>query len=105
MGKRVFTDGRIPTWNKVVLALLIGIIVSPIDLIPSVIPVFGQIDDIAIGLLILDYLFPGIPYQIMIATYRGDPENLLTWQTWARRLTRIIPRRVHRGVFRKPRSR
>ncbi len=102
---RIFTDERIPTWNKVVLALLIGMIISPIDLIPDFIPGFGQIDDMAVGLLILDYLFSGMPFQIMTEMYPGDPERLITWQSWAHRMTQIVPRRIHRRVFRKtPRS-
>lgn len=98
---RVFTDKRIPTWNKIVLALLIGLIISPIDLIPDFIPGLGQIDDIAVGLLILDYLFSGIPFQIMSEMYLGDPEKLIAWQAWTHRVTQIVPRRFHQRVFRK----
>jgi uncharacterized membrane protein YkvA (DUF1232 family) len=49
--KRLLEDRRVPLRRKVPLALLVGYLLSPIDLIPDFIPVAGQLDDaILVGL-------------------------------------------------------
>jgi uncharacterized membrane protein YkvA (DUF1232 family) len=52
-GYKVVKNKSIPTWIKVfvVMALLYG--VSPIDLIPDLIPVIGLIDDIVVAITLL----------------------------------------------------
>jgi uncharacterized membrane protein YkvA (DUF1232 family) len=51
--RRVLIDSRTPWYAKGVLGLAIAYFFSPIDLIPDVIPVLGQLDDLLIvpGLL------------------------------------------------------
>ncbi len=41
-----YKDPRIPWWKKAYLALIIGYLFSPIDLIPDFIPILGYIDDL-----------------------------------------------------------
>jgi uncharacterized membrane protein YkvA (DUF1232 family) len=41
-------DPRVPWYAKLLMALVIGYAISPIDLIPDFIPVIGQIDDLII---------------------------------------------------------
>jgi len=42
----VYKDPRVPWWKKAYLALIIGYLFSPIDLIPDFIPILGYIDDL-----------------------------------------------------------
>lgn len=42
----VYRDPRISWWKKAYLALIIGYLFSPIDLIPDFIPILGYIDDL-----------------------------------------------------------
>ncbi len=48
---RLMLDSRVPTWTKLILPASLVYVVSPIDLIPDVIPVLGQLDDLAIIIL------------------------------------------------------
>ena len=49
--KRLLSDERVPRWRKLVLVPLIGYLAMPIDLVPDIVPVAGQLDDaIVIGL-------------------------------------------------------
>ena len=49
---RLFGDPRVATTTKVIIPALVGLyVLSPIDLIPDVLPVLGQLDDVALLLL------------------------------------------------------
>ena len=49
---RLLTDNRISTWLKAIIpGLAIAYLLLPWDLVPDVIPVLGQLDDLAVLLL------------------------------------------------------
>ena len=58
-------DPHVPWYAKALTALIIGYAISPIDLIPDFIPVFGQLDDLII-----------VPAGIALAI-RMIPKNVL----------------------------
>ncbi|MBI1279952.1 MAG: DUF1232 domain-containing protein [Anaerolineaceae bacterium] len=41
-------DSRVPIWAKVIPILGIVYVLSPLDFIPDVLPILGQLDDLAI---------------------------------------------------------
>ncbi len=49
--KRLLADPRVPRRRKVLLALLVGYLLMPIDLVPDFIPVVGQLDDVIVAAL------------------------------------------------------
>lgn len=54
---RLFTDSRVPLAEKAMLVGAIAYVISPLDLIPDVIPVIGQVDDLyLVGLVVLRLL-------------------------------------------------
>jgi len=58
-------DPRVPGPLKGLLVLLAGYLVNPIDIIPDFIPVFGQLDDIAVTLLVLDVFIRSAPKDVV----------------------------------------
>lgn len=58
-------DPRVPATRKGILVLLAGYIVNPIDIIPDFIPVIGQLDDIAVTLLVLDVFIRSAPKEVV----------------------------------------
>ncbi|MHA1946145.1 MAG: YkvA family protein [Candidatus Hodarchaeales archaeon] len=56
-------------WKKIFLALIIGYLLSPIDLIPDFIPIFGYLDDLIIIPIAL-----GIAYRIIPQTLIKEKE-------------------------------
>jgi uncharacterized membrane protein YkvA (DUF1232 family) len=52
---RLMGDERVPLWQKAIPVATLAYIISPIDILPDVIPFVGQIDDI--GLLLASMRF------------------------------------------------
>ena len=72
-------DRRVPLRQKGLLVLLAGYIVSPIDVIPDFIPVLGQLDDVAVTLLVLDLFIRGAPKEVVddhLARIARDEDDL-----------------------------
>ena len=63
--RRLLRDPRVPRRHRLALWLLIGYLALPIDLVPDVIPVAGQLDDAVLVALVLRALLR-----------RGGPELL-----------------------------
>ncbi len=57
-------DERIPARDKKILLALIALVISPVDLIPDWIPVLGQLDDLVMLSIILDYFFQVLDSRI-----------------------------------------
>ena len=56
---RLLNDPRVPILTKLVIPGILLYVVSPIDLIPDVMPIVGQVDDLAV-------IFFGIRFFIQI---------------------------------------
>lgn len=44
----LFTDSRVPLMTKLIPLIAIAYVISPIDLVPDVFPVLGQLDDLGV---------------------------------------------------------
>lgn len=58
---RLIRDPRVPLWTKIIPFITLGYILSPIDIIPDLLPIIGQIDDLGIllaGMRIFEALAP-----------------------------------------------
>ena len=60
-----YRDPRVPWYAKVLMLLIIGYAVSPIDLIPDFIPVLGQLDDLLILPVGIALVLKMIPKSVM----------------------------------------
>jgi uncharacterized membrane protein YkvA (DUF1232 family) len=58
-------DPRVPWYAKVFAVLIMGYILSPIDLIPDFIPVIGYVDDFIIVPAAIVFLIRMIPKEVM----------------------------------------
>jgi len=58
---RLVRDPRTPLAHKLFLAAAIALIVSPINWIPSFIPILGQIEDVALATLALNLFLKRVP--------------------------------------------
>ncbi len=74
--KDVARDPRVPRADKVAAALAAAYLVSPIDIIPDVLPGIGQADDAAIAVLAFRRLLNGAGYDVIYELWRGSDEGL-----------------------------
>lgn len=62
---RLLSDARVSVLPKLILLAAAIYVISPIDLIPDVIPVFGQLDDIGIVILAINLFVEFCPRDIV----------------------------------------
>jgi uncharacterized membrane protein YkvA (DUF1232 family) len=74
--RRLLGDPRVPVESKVLLALLVVYLVSPIDLIPDFIPVAGQLDDAILLALALRHLVHRAGTSVVAQHWPGPAETL-----------------------------
>jgi len=60
-----------PGWLKVGTALIVLYVVSPIDLVPDVLPLIGVVDDLVLVPLAIRFLVSRLPREIVEAGGRG----------------------------------
>jgi uncharacterized membrane protein YkvA (DUF1232 family) len=64
LARALFDDPAVPRARKVALAAGIGYVLMPFDLIPGIIPIAGQLDDLAALLLGLRHALRGTPPSV-----------------------------------------
>jgi uncharacterized membrane protein YkvA (DUF1232 family) len=97
---RLLLDPRVPRRSKITLGLAAAYVVSPIDLIPDVIPVIGWADDLLLVLFAIDSLIDRAGQEVVDEHWDGPGDLLnlvreavgLSRQIMPKRLTAIIDR-------------
>jgi uncharacterized membrane protein YkvA (DUF1232 family) len=74
--KDLLKDARVPRGPKVVLAIGIVWLISPIDLLPEFLPVLGPLDDAVVAALVLRHLVHRAGAEIVREHWRGEPATL-----------------------------
>lgn len=69
-------DPRVPRGSKVLLGFAIGWFVSPIDLVPEFIPVFGPLDDAVVAALVLRHVLRKAGPDVIVDHWSGDEATL-----------------------------
>jgi uncharacterized membrane protein YkvA (DUF1232 family) len=58
-------DDRVPPAQKAVLAMALGYVALPFDLLPDRIPFIGVLDDVAVVVIAIDMFIDGIPSALL----------------------------------------
>jgi uncharacterized membrane protein YkvA (DUF1232 family) len=74
--KDLLKDPRVPRGLKIVLAIGIVWLISPIDLLPEFLPVIGPLDDAVVAALVLRHLVHRAGAEIVREHWRGEPATL-----------------------------
>lgn len=97
--KAVSVDDRIPVWDKAVMATMVALLVSPVDFISDFIPVLGQLDDVVILIILLDYMANRLPEQILLDHFPWDPSQLKAWRRRLGFLSMLVPDWARRRIW------
>jgi uncharacterized membrane protein YkvA (DUF1232 family) len=97
--RAVAQDERIPARDKKILTALIALILSPIDIIPDWIPIFGVMDDVVILALILDYLFNVLDNEILLSHYPWTMKSFARVRRGARLITILTPQMLKDKIW------
>lgn len=73
---RLLVDPRVPRRSKITLGLAAAYVVSPVDLIPEVIPVIGWADDVLLVMFAIDSLIERAGPEVVEQHWDG-PGDLL----------------------------
>lgn len=93
---RLFKDARVPTTEKAMLIGAIVYVISPLDLIPDVIPFIGEVDDLYLVALTVIRLLNRAP-ELAIQEHwagRGDINGVIDKIVHAAQY--VLPKRVQR---------
>lgn len=91
---RLLKDPRVPRRAKITLGLAAAYVISPIDLIPEVVPVIGWADDVLIVMFAIDSLIERAGDDIVLEHWDG-PGDLLALVRDVIALSRsVIPKRL-----------
>jgi len=95
-------DERIPRTRKAVLALAVGYLASPIDLVPDFVPLLGALDDLVVAVLAIDVFLEGVPEALLDETLLelGIERDVL--ERDRAQIRRMVPRPVRRLAQRVP---
>ena len=62
---QLMKDGRVPIYTKIIPFLVAVYLLSPFDLIPDVIPIFGQMDDFGLMVVSLSAFIRLAPSEVV----------------------------------------
>ncbi len=74
--RRLMADERVPRRRKLALAIGVAYLAMPIDLVPDLIPVVGQLDDALVVAILLRYLLRGGGPALLEELWPGPDESL-----------------------------
>lgn len=84
---------------KLVLAVAIVYLVSPLDLVPDLIPVIGYLDDVVIGAVVVDGVLRHVDRAVVLRYWPGSSDSLEKVARVARFLSAWLPRRIKQRLF------
>jgi uncharacterized membrane protein YkvA (DUF1232 family) len=93
---RLARDPRVPARNKATLVVVGAYLLSPVDLVPAVVPGFGQLDDLVIAVLALDQLLNDVPADLVREHWDGPDDVLEVIQEALGLVTSFVPSRVRK---------
>jgi uncharacterized membrane protein YkvA (DUF1232 family) len=69
-------DDRVPRGSKILLGIAVVWFISPIDLVPEFIPVFGPLDDAVVAALVLRHVVRTAGREVVAEHWNGDERTL-----------------------------
>lgn len=88
---RLARDPRVPASAKVIAGAVIAYFVSPVDLLPDVLPFVGELDDLALALFAVEHIARSVPEDVIQEAWPGEGRVLELVREGIRLITRVLP--------------
>ena len=98
---RLIKDTRVPTAEKALFVGAIIYVISPLDLIPDVLPFIGQVDDIYVVALTLLRLLNKTDPTVLRQHWHGGGDIVALAKSIAEMAPKLLPKRVARVLTSK----
>jgi len=76
LARRLRKDPRVPRRAKLAVGIAALWVISPIDLIPELLPVIGPLDDVVVVVLALRYAARQVPRAVLEEAWPAEPRLL-----------------------------
>jgi uncharacterized membrane protein YkvA (DUF1232 family) len=93
---RLFRDARVPLAEKVLVVGTIAYVISPLDFIPDVVPVIGQVDDLYLVALVVLRLLSRTNGEILRENWDGGGDLAALVVQIEKAARYVLPERVRR---------
>ncbi len=97
--KDVANDERIPARDKKIILALIALVISPFDLIPDWIPIFGLLDDLIMLSIIMDYFFQVLDREILLSHWPWGMKSFVRIKSVAGFMQNFVPRFIKKKLW------
>ena len=89
-------DRRVPARPKIVAGLVLGYVMSPIDLLPDAIPFLGRLDDVVLVAAAIELLLEAAPKEVVEELWSGSEDFLEIVSGLSRFIGGMMPRPIRR---------
>jgi uncharacterized membrane protein YkvA (DUF1232 family) len=93
---RLVKDPRVPRRSKVVLLVAVAYVISPIDILPEVIPVAGILDDLFLVAFALNHLIERAGADLVLEHWDGPQDILEMVRSVLGTINDFVPQKIRR---------
>ena len=91
---RLARDERVPASVKVITGAVIAYFIMPIDLIPDMIPIIGEVDDVAVAIFALEQISRRVAPGLVQELWPGEGQVVDLVRSGVELFTRALPTRM-----------
>jgi uncharacterized membrane protein YkvA (DUF1232 family) len=96
---RLVADPVLPRSVKIALAAAAVYLLSPLDLLPDVVPILGYLDDALLISVVVDGIVNHVDRGLVLKYWPGTPASLDKLSRVSRFLAMWVPRRLKARIF------
>ena len=93
---RLVKDPRVPRRSKLVLLAAVGYVISPIDILPEMIPVAGILDDLFLVAFALNHLIERAGEELVVEHWDGPQDILEMVRSVLGTINDFVPQKIRK---------
>jgi len=97
---RLARDERVPAAVKVMTGAVIAYFIMPVDLIPDIIPLVGEVDDVAVAIFALEQISRRVPAALIQELWPGEGKVVDLVRAGTALFSRALPSRMLESIRR-----